>query len=53
MAQAQRLRLEAERCYRLAQGTANPTLSDELEAIGLEFEREAAELEDEVRPLAA
>ena len=53
MAQAQKLRLEAERCYRLAQGIADAGLSDELEAIGHEFEREAAESEAEGPPLAA
>jgi hypothetical protein len=53
MAQAQHLRREAERCYRLAQGIADAKLSDELEAIGMEYEREAQELEEEVRPLAA
>ena len=53
MPDAQRLRLEAERCYRLAQGIADARLCDELEAIGLQFEREAAALERVVRPLAA
>jgi hypothetical protein len=42
---ASRLRSEAERCYRLAQGVAGVELSDELEAIGQAFEREAELLE--------
>lgn len=36
--------IEAERCYRLARGIASPKLSDELEEIGREFEREARRL---------
>ena len=50
--EARRLRLEAERCYRLAFGTGNPRLSDELEAIGRDFEREAELLEGEARVAA-
>lgn len=41
---ATRLFIEAERCYRLARGIADAKLSDELEAIGREFEREARQL---------
>jgi hypothetical protein len=51
--QVRRLRREAERCFRLANGTANPKLSEELEAIGHEYEREAEALEDGDRRLAA
>jgi hypothetical protein len=36
--------IEAERCYRLARGIADAKLSDELEEIGREFEREARRL---------
>lgn len=39
------LRAEAERCFRLAHGIADAKLSDELEAIGHDFEHEADELE--------
>jgi hypothetical protein len=42
---AQSLRLEAQRCFRLARGIASFELADELEAIGRAFESEAAELE--------
>lgn len=34
---------EAERCYRLARGIPDRRLSEELEAIGRQFEREAQE----------
>jgi hypothetical protein len=40
-ANSRRLLREAERCFRLANGIASVRLSDELEAIGREFEREA------------
>ena len=42
---AEKLRTEAERCFRLAQGIAEARLADELEAIGQAFEREAALIE--------
>jgi len=41
------LRIDAERCFRLAQGIANYWLAEELEALGREFEIEAAELSSE------
>jgi hypothetical protein len=47
--EARRLRLEAERCFRLACGIADAKLSDELEAIGRDFEREAELLEGDTR----
>lgn len=46
MPQVEQLRSEAERCFRLAHGIADPRLCDELEAIGRAFEREAEQLED-------
>lgn len=49
----QKLRAEAERCFRLAQGIADAKLSDELEAIGRDFECEAEELEAAGGQLAA
>jgi hypothetical protein len=45
MSDATRLRVQAERCFRLARGPASPRLSDELEALGRAFEREAREVE--------
>jgi hypothetical protein len=42
---ADALRVEAQRCFRLARGIASFELADELEAIGQAFESEAAELE--------
>lgn len=42
--QARDLRVEAERCFRLAQGIASFELAQELEALGREFEAEADEL---------
>ena len=42
---AQALRVEAQRCFRLARGIASFELADELEAIGQAFETEAVELE--------
>jgi hypothetical protein len=46
MPQANKLRFEAERCFRLAHGISDARLSDELEAIGRAFEREAEAIED-------
>jgi hypothetical protein len=42
---ADALRVEAQRCFRLASGIASFDLADELEAIGYAFESEAEELE--------
>jgi hypothetical protein len=42
---ADALRVEAQRCFRLARGIASFELADELEAIGQAFEIEADELE--------
>jgi len=42
---ADALRVEAQRCFRLARGIASFELADELEAIGHAFESEAKELE--------
>jgi hypothetical protein len=42
---AQALRIEAQRCFRLARGIASYDLADELEAIGQAFETEAEALE--------
>ena len=42
---ADALRVEAQRCFRLARGIASFELADELEAIGHAFESEARELE--------
>jgi hypothetical protein len=42
---AEHLRASAEACFRLAQGAVSRSLAEELEALGREFEREAAELE--------
>jgi hypothetical protein len=39
--QARALRIEAERCFRLAQGIASYRLADELEALGRSFQSEA------------
>jgi len=47
---ADTLRVEAQRCFRLARGIASFELADELEAIGHAFESEAKELE--CRPAA-
>jgi hypothetical protein len=44
-ADSRQLLREAERCFRLANGIAGARLSDELEAIGREFEREAHRLQ--------
>src|SRR5438067_10468899 len=43
----QALRVEAARCFRLAQGIASFELADELQAIGRAFAREAASLSTE------
>ena len=42
---ADALRVEAQRCFRLASGIASFELADEIEAIGHAFESEARELE--------
>jgi hypothetical protein len=42
---ADALRVEAQRCFRLARGIASFELADELEAIGHAFESEAEQLE--------
>src|SRR3954451_3080583 len=41
---ARALRIEAERCFRLAQGIASFELANELEALGHRFETEAEEI---------
>ena len=41
---ARALRVEAERCFRLAQGMVTYELADELEALGRVFESEAEQL---------
>jgi hypothetical protein len=46
----QRLRFDAERCFRLAQGPASRRLADELEAIGRALEHEAREIESDAPP---
>ena len=53
MTQAEQLRIDAERCFRLAQGIADAKVCDELEEIGREFEREAEELESDAVPGSA
>jgi hypothetical protein len=45
MSDAARLRVQAERCFRLARGPASARLADELEALGRGFEREARKVE--------
>ena len=45
MSEARYLHIQAERCFRLANGPAGPRLADELEALGCAFERKARELE--------
>lgn len=47
---AQALRVEAQRCFRLARGIASFELAEELEAIGRAFESEAGELESRHTP---
>jgi hypothetical protein len=50
---ARSLRIEAQRCFRLARGIASFELADELEAIGRAFESEAVELETRPMPPSA
>jgi hypothetical protein len=45
MSDATRLRVQAERCFRLARGSVSARLADELEALGRAFEREARKVE--------
>jgi hypothetical protein len=45
MSDATRLRVQAERCLRLARGSVSARLADELEALGRAFEREARKVE--------
>ena len=45
MCQSKRLRIEAERCFRLARGAVDARLARELEVIGQTFAREAEELD--------
>jgi hypothetical protein len=45
MSDATRLRVQAERCFRLARGPASAKLADELEALGRAFERDARKVE--------
>jgi hypothetical protein len=45
MSDATRLRVQAERCFRLARGSVSTRLADELEALGRAFEREARKVE--------
>src|ERR1051325_5882179 len=40
----QELQVEARRCFRIARSTANLNLASELDAIGCDFEKEAAGL---------
>jgi hypothetical protein len=39
------LHVQAERCFRLARGSAGPKLAEELEALGRAFRQKARELE--------
>src|SRR5712675_3733604 len=48
---AQALRVEAQRCFRLARGIVSFELADELEAIGRAFKSETEQLES--RPTAS
>ena len=50
---ARALRIEAERCFRLAQGIGSFELAEELEALGRAFEAEAEELAVGRQPPAA
>jgi len=52
MCKSKRLRIEAERCFRLARGAADARLARELEVIGRRFAREAEELEALARDVA-
>ena len=45
MSEATYLHIQAERCFRLARGSAAPRLADELEALGRAFEEEARRVE--------
>jgi hypothetical protein len=45
MSEATYLHIQAERCFRLARGSAAPRLAEELEALGRAFEEEAREVE--------
>jgi hypothetical protein len=45
MRDARYLHDQAERCFRLARGSAGPRLADELEGLGRALEEEARELE--------
>jgi hypothetical protein len=45
MSHAMYLRVQAERCFRLALGPASPTLANELEELGRALEQEAIEIE--------
>jgi hypothetical protein len=45
MSEAIYLRVEAERCFRLARGPVGLLLADELEALGRAFEEEARGIE--------
>ena len=49
---ARELRIEAERCFRLAQNTAALGLAAEIEAIGRQFNKEAAELNARTQAVA-
>ena len=49
---ADALRVEAQRCFRLARGIASYELADELEAIGHAFESEAKAVEFVQAPTA-
>jgi|SRR5437868_1765454 hypothetical protein len=46
------LRIEAQRCFRLAQSTVGIALAAELEAIGLQFDKEAGELSARMQAVA-
>jgi hypothetical protein len=52
MCQSKRLRIEAQRCFRLARGAVDARLARELEVIGQRFEREAEELDALARDVA-
>ena len=49
---ARELRIEAERCFRLAQSTVGLGLAAELEAIGRQFDKEADELNARTQAVA-
>ena len=49
---ARELRIEAERCFRLAQSTVGLALAAELEAIGRQFDKEADELNAKTQAVA-